>query len=152
MSRLHELAALLLLPWLAGCLDVPQVTFVAADAADDARSDATGVPDDGPAASDASDASMGAQDGTGDVAVADADADATAIADTGPDDASDGGMCPGSIPPGAAWCCGSVPCKGTAAACQAECTNCENNCSGQSCCLDKNGNYHGCAATPAACP
>jgi hypothetical protein len=29
---------------------------------------------------------------------------------------------------------------------------CENDCAGQTCCLDKHGNYQGCAASPSACP
>lgn len=128
------LAALHLVPWLAGCLDVPQVSFAV-----DASSDVA-------VASDASDASLEASDGASDVTSADV------TADTASDDASDAGTCPGNIPTGAAWCCGSVPCKGTAAACQAECTNCENDCPGQTCCLDKHGNYQGCAANPGACP
>jgi hypothetical protein len=135
VSRLHALAALLFVPWPAGCLDVPHVSF-----AQDASADARATYDA------AADASTGAGDGAADVTAADAPADAA------PDDASDGGTCPGSLPPGAAWCCGSVPCKGTAAKCQAECTNCQNDCPGQTCCLDKNGNYHGCAANPGACP
>ncbi|HEX8794580.1 MAG TPA: hypothetical protein VF765_26725, partial [Polyangiaceae bacterium] len=137
MSRLHQLAALLFVPWLTGCLDVPQVSF-GPDATADAPSDETSAPDDAPAE---------AQDGAADAAPADAKADAQ------PDGASDAGTCPDALSPGAAWCCASVPCKGpTAAACQSECTNCENDCPGQTCCLDKHGNYQGCAATPAACP
>lgn len=135
------LAALLLVPSLAACLDVPQVSF-APDASIDVHADADGFPADAPDTSNAADSPTGAPDGVDDVAIADA----------GPDGASDGGACPGAVPPGASWCCGPVPCRGAAASCQAECTNCENDCPGQTCCLDKHGNYQGCAANAGACP
>jgi len=68
--------------------------------------------------------------------------------DAGSSDAT----CPNGVPDGASICCGPVPCKGSASACQGECTNCENDCAGQTCCLDKHGNYAGCAASPSSCP
>jgi len=80
-----------------------------------------------------------------------------AATDSGaPVDATDAGSpdatCPDGVPAGASICCGSVPCKGSASSCQGECTNCENDCPGQTCCLDKHGNYAGCATNPSACP
>lgn len=60
--------------------------------------------------------------------------------------------CPASPPPGASWCCGPVPCRGDAGACSAECTNCENDCAEEACCLDEHGNFQGCAKTPIECP
>lgn len=142
MSRLHGHAAVLLAVWLAGCASVPDVTFES-DAASDSRVDASGRPDDAAVESDVADGSSG----PGDAGAADADA----AGDVGTDGAPDA-SCPVGIPAGAAWCCGPVPCRGTASACQSECTNCENDCPGQTCCLDKHGNYQGCAATPGACP
>ena len=80
--------------------------------------------------------------------------DATDHAVLTSDAAADSGdaTCPQGVPQGASVCCGSVPCKGPASACQGECTNCENDCPGQTCCLDKHGNYQGCASSPSACP
>lgn len=114
---------------LAGCLGVPDVHF-----------ESDGGPD---ATSDRSD----------DVAPSDAGVEVS----TGTDATSDDGgspeaSCPASPPPGAAACCDAVPCRGSDAACQGECTNCKNDCPGQTCCLDKHGNFQGCAKNPNACP
>ncbi|HTQ46606.1 MAG TPA: hypothetical protein VMI75_27825 [Polyangiaceae bacterium] len=135
----------LLVAWLTtGCLGVPDVTF-----GSDAQAD-RGV-------DTATESSPGLDGAEHDAAGFDAPADASAPSDAGaPSDAFvvDGAAatCPQGVPAGASVCCGSVPCKGSASACQNECTNCENDCAGQTCCLDKNGNYKGCAANPGACP
>jgi hypothetical protein len=105
-----------------GCLGVPNVTF-GPDAAPDVGAE-------------------GAKDSS----------DSGAPADATNSDGSDSATCPQGIPDGASICCGPVPCKGAEASCQSECTNCENDCPGQTCCLDKHGNYQGCAASPSACP
>jgi len=133
------------------CLGVPDVTFVPEDAA----STADAVPQDGTTtehdeAPDAADAPT--PEGTTAPADAATPSDTGAgVGDSGMADTSTAG-CPGTVPPGASVCCDSVPCKGSADACSSECTNCSNNCSGSACCLDKHGNYQGCAPTPTACP
>jgi hypothetical protein len=110
-----------------GCLGVPEVTFVADDAA--AQQDVTMTGTD--AAADGADAGAAPESGAGDAPAA---------------------GCPDATPPGATQCCGTAACKGAPPACSSECTNCSNNCPGRACCLDKHGNYTGCAATPQACP
>jgi hypothetical protein len=117
----------------SGCAAVPEVTFVEADAAappDVAQQDVAMTSSDAPA--DAPEAGAPAME----AAVSDAAA----------------AGCPDATPSGATQCCGTSACKGTPPACNSECTNCSNNCPGQACCLDKHGNYTGCAPTPQACP
>ena len=137
MEGLFTRLPLLVASLATGCLAVPDVRF-GPDAAADAGVD-------------------GAAESSSPL---DAGADHTATTpdaptDSGAFDATDADLssntCPQAVPDGAAVCCGSAPCKGPAAACQSECTNCENNCRKQTCCLDKHGNYHGCAANPGAC-
>lgn len=120
---------------LAGCLGVPEVHFDS-----DGGLDATPDHSDDVAPSDVgAEAPTGAEGSPGTDATSD---------DGGSHEAS----CPASLPPGAAACCDTVPCRGSDAACQGECTNCKNDCPGQTCCLDKHGNFQGCAKDPNACP
>jgi hypothetical protein len=130
---------------LAGC-SVPDVAFVGNDAA--SAADAAQVPRDGTTTGDElpelGDGQTGA-DAVG--APADAGAPGDAVTTDGA-----GGGCPDALPSGAAVCCDSVPCKGTVHACTSACVNCSNDCAGLACCLDKNGNFQGCAATAETCP
>jgi hypothetical protein len=145
------LVALIRCAFSAGCINVPPVAFVGADAGADA--DAS-TPTDASGAADVAvrlDATIEAGQGTAEAAVLDDGALDDVALDTG---ALDGGtqVCPNAVPSGAAACCDSVPCRGSPDSCDAACTNCKHDCAGQTCCLDGNGNYHGCATTPAMCP
>jgi hypothetical protein len=148
-ARLLALAGCVL---ASGCVSVPKVSFFADDAGGDDGADAT-VRADASGASDAaapSDATTGADSSAPDAGVRDATVPEVGGPDAGGPDAA-GGICPDAAPAGAAACCGAVPCRGTPNACDASCTNCNNDCAGKTCCLDSLGNYHGCAATPSAC-
>ena len=155
-----------------GCRGVPELAFDQDAATDDARSaaDASVVRDarsDGTVLVDAkiddgSDAWISEGDARPfDTGASDADDRDASLADSSLVDSSaldatsvDAGevTCPAAPPPGASVCCKGVPCHGDISSCNSECTNCANNCAGKTCCLDGNGNYHGCANSPADCP
>lgn len=122
---------------LGACLTVPDVKFEP-----DASSSADGGRDVGALEDGSVDASSAPEGGAGDTATAPDSADA----------GDSGATCPAGPPPGASICCGPVPCRGDAGACSSECTNCENNCPDEVCCLDKHGNFQGCAKALGACP
>jgi hypothetical protein len=139
MERLFMRRWLLLVASIAtGCVSVPTVTFGPDGAPADSGSDG---------ATESSSA-LDAADHT--APTSDAPADSGAFDATATDGSST--TCPQGVPDGASICCGPVPCKGPAAACQSQCTNCENNCPAKTCCLDKHGNFTGCAASPSICP
>jgi len=128
---------------LTACAPIPVVEFVTEDASIP-RVDASGALDAGERhAPDATVYDAGSP-------VEDASVDATREpADAGSSPPS--GICPTSLPEGTSYCCNVTPCRGTPDACAAECTNCENNCGAQTCCMDHNGNYEGCASSAATC-
>jgi hypothetical protein len=140
----------------AACINVPRVAFIGADAGADADAstagDARGAADVAAGTDGTTEADQGAADaGRFDAGALDGGPLDAGAFDAGVHDAT-AQVCPNAAPPGAAACCDTVPCRGTPDSCDAECTNCKHDCAGQTCCLDGNGNYHGCAATPAMCP
>jgi hypothetical protein len=154
---------------LGGCRGVPELAFDsnagddASRSALDAQSDGTVLVDSG-IDDDARDASRSDARSDADIEPVDANVpDGTSPDSSGPDssfdaavpDATDGDggglTCPAGPPPGASVCCNGVPCRGAESSCNTECTNCANNCAGKTCCLDQNGNFHGCANKPADC-
>lgn len=126
---------------LAACLSVPDVKFEP-DASSASSFSSDGGREVGALDEGSVEASSAPEGGADDAAAAPDSADA----------GDSGATCPAGPPPGASICCGPVPCRGDAGACTSECTNCENNCADEVCCLDKHGNFQGCAKAPAACP
>jgi hypothetical protein len=158
---------------LSGCRGIPELAFDS-DAGDDASRIAPDAQSDGTALVDSGidESAIDTHDASGSDARSDADIepvdanvpDGNSLVSSGPDSSfdaagpyasggDDGGLtCPAGPPPGASVCCKGVPCRGAESSCNTECTNCANNCGGQTCCLDSNGNFHGCAKKPADCP
>jgi hypothetical protein len=140
-------ALLALLALLAGCATLPSVSFVADDAGLAALDATTSIDGSGEGVVD------GAPSHPFDAGSVTPPNDAGPIDSGGALDAGPSGTCPAAPPAGATLCCGNVPCEGMAKKCMDSCTNCENDCNaGQTCCLDKNGNFEGCFGTPSECP